>query len=169
MEEYKHYVQMLDTSEGWQVAYPILDQAGQIALPAIRAGLGNSDPQIRKWCVALMDHNADQQSIEALVDCLSDAYADVRRHAVHSIGCQPCKENPLCLDVVGLLIERIEVDPSIRVRRSAVHMLGNQPYQKRAIQLLERLLQTESDPKLLSNAKWALQQQLKDRSVEGLA
>ncbi len=160
---YREYVELLATTEGWKTAYPILDQAGKSALAYILEGLEHPNWRVRKWCVALLDHHADERCVEALVQRLTDSYADVRRHAVHSIGCQPCKDSALCLDIVGLLVQRVLEDTSIRVKRSAVHMLGNQPYDKRALEALEYVLEREQDQKLLANAMWAWKQQTKGK------
>ncbi|MCY9660162.1 HEAT repeat domain-containing protein [Paenibacillus anseongense] len=159
MGDYKRYIPLLATKEGWQAAYAILDHAGKLALDDILEGLENQNWKIRKWCTALLDHNADQRSIDPLVARLTDSYADVRRHAVHSIGCQSCKDESLCMDIIALLIERAMKDTSIAVRRSAVHMLGNQPYDIRASEALEYILNKEKDRKLLFNAMWSLKQQ----------
>jgi HEAT repeat protein len=159
----RKYVSLLATKEGWQSAYSILDSAGKLALPDILEGLEHPNWRVRKWCTALLDHHADQLCIESLVRRLTDSYADVRRHAVHSIGCQPCKGDSLCVDIVSLLIDRALNDTSIRVKRSAVHMLGNQQYDIRALEMLENIIEKEKDNKLLSNALWSLKQQYERR------
>jgi len=159
--EYRNYVQLLETKEGWQSAYSILDSAGKLALPDILQGLEDPSWQIRKWCTALLDHHADQRCIEPLLRRLHDSHADVRRHAVHSIGCQPCKGDSICVDIVSFLIDRVLNDESIRVRRSAAHMLGNQPFDIRALEILQSIVEKETDSKLLFNANWAFIQQIK--------
>ena len=126
------------------------------AMPAIIAGLSHVDPQVRKWCVSLLDHHATAAAVPGLVKALEDPVADVRRHAVHSVGCQSCKEQALDLDIVDLLIKRMVRDPSLRVRRSATHMLGNQPRDPRAAKALAAVLRTETDVKTIRNAEWSL-------------
>ncbi len=160
-QDLKEYVESLATPEGWRVAYPILQRAGHAALDEVLEGLSHPNWRIRKWCVAFMDHYADARCVSALVRALDDPIADVRRHAVHSIGCQPCKQTPLTLDVIKLLIDRAMNDESIRVRRTATHMLGNQPQDDRAAKALWQIINKDSHPKLLSNAKWALKQHAK--------
>lgn len=159
MEDYRRYIPLLATKDGWQTAYSMLDNAGKLAMDAILEGLEHQNWRIRKWCTALLDHNADQRCIEPLICRLTDSYADVRRHAVHSIGCQSCKDESLCMDIIALLIERAMNDTSILVKRSAVHMLGNQPYDIRASEALEFIIEKEKDRKLLFNARWSLKQQ----------
>jgi HEAT repeat protein len=111
-----------------------------------------------------MDHLADERCSAALAAALQDASPLVRRHAVHSLGCQRCKASPLGLDVVGLLAERALVDRSPRVRRVAVHQLGLQPYDPRAVAALSDVLAGVSDPGLLSRARSAFAEQQRRRT-----
>lgn len=146
----------------WEAARDRLDDRlerdDDTALEAVLDGMNHADPDVRKWCVALMDHHATPRCVPELVDALEDPAADVRRHAVHGVGCQSCKPDPLDLDVVGLLIERIRTDSSIRVRRAAAHMLGNQPPSDRARAFLAGLVDRADDGTLRRNARWALDQ-----------
>lgn len=160
-------VERLGTDD-WRAAYDALDAGLERAqsepepradlLDAVLAGFDHTDPDVRKWCVALMDHHATARCIEPLRRSLHDPMTPVRRHAVHSVGCQSCKDDPLDIGVVGLLIERIEQDTSIRVRRAATHMLGNQPPDEDAREFLDDLLGRAGDEKLRRNARWAREQ-----------
>lgn len=158
-------VARLGTDE-WQTAYDRLDAhldaAGpdrvQETLDIVVDGFDHDRPQVRKWCVALLDHHATSACLDPLAAMLEDPKAPVRRHAVHSVGCQSCKDEPVDLDVVGLLIERVETDPSVRVRRVATHMLGNQPPDERAGAFLADLAESADDEKLRRNARWARDQ-----------
>jgi HEAT repeat protein len=153
---FQECVDLLGRKEGWRVAYARLNNAGHAALVDVLDGLAHRDRGVRKWCAALLDHHADERCAAGLVRALSDPAADVRRHAVHAIGCQSCKTSPLPLDVVALLIERASRDTSVRVRRSAAHLLGLQPADARAAQALRTILATEPDAKVRRNAQWAL-------------
>ncbi len=133
-----------------------LRACGDAALDALIAGMSHPNWRVRRGCADLMDHLADQRCTEPLLRLLNDPVESVRRLALHALGCQRCKACPLNADVVAHLIERIQRDSSIRVRRVAVHMLGCQPADDRARHLLESLLQTETDPKLLARARWSL-------------
>jgi HEAT repeat protein len=132
---------------------------GEAGLDALAEGLAHPDARARLWCADLMDHLADARCAEPLRRALADPSADVRRHAVHSLGCQRCKPAPLDADVVGLLRERALFDRSIRVRRVSVHQLGLQPHDPRAVEALEAILREETDEKLLSRARFALRRQ----------
>ena len=106
-------------------AYQQLVTLGAPALPAIRRGLGHESWQVRKWSAMCLDQVADEAALADLVPLLRDPKSDVRLWAVHSIACDHCKEDVACpVDVVPLLIERIESDESVRVRRMAAIMLG---------------------------------------------
>ena len=154
-------IEALGKPATWESAYAELNSAGQSALPAIYLGLKNPAWRVRRWCAALLDHHADAQDargIAALVEALQDSSPTVRRHAVHALGCQRCKQLPLELDLIALLIERAQNDSNLRVRQVATHMLGNQATDKRAVQALQIIIKNEQDEKLLGNARWALEQ-----------
>lgn len=146
-------------SPQWEVRHEAasrLRALGDAALDAMIAGMSHPNWRVRHGCADLMDHLADQRCTEPLLRLLNDPFASVRRLALHALGCQRCKACPLNADVVAHLIEQIQRDRSMRVRCVAVHMLGCQPADDRARQLLETLLETETDPKLLSRARWSL-------------
>jgi HEAT repeat protein len=150
-------IESLGTSK-WQDAYRALCDDGPDALPAILRGLKHPNWRVRKRCASFLDHFADASCVPAAVEALRDPSADVRRHALHALGCQACKTSPLKVDVVARLLPLALSDPSIRVRRAAVHMLGNQPGDDRVRRSLTNALKTESDAKWLSSARWALGQ-----------
>jgi HEAT repeat protein len=155
---YAAAVVALGTSDGWQAAYARLDAAlgagDGAAREAVLAGLGAASPGVRKWCAAVLDHHADARAVAGLVRLLDDPVAAVRRHAVHSLGCQPCKPQPLDVDVVSLLVERARSDASVRVRRAATHLLGCQPADARAGAALRALAAGDPDPRLRRTARW---------------
>ena len=143
-------------SETRFAAYQALVSLGKAALPAVRTGLGHGNWQVRKWSAIVLDQVADSETLAALVPLLRDPKADVRLWAVHSLSCDHCKEDVSCpVDVVPHLIERIEVDESIRVRRMATIMLGTDYTDARAVPVLKRLM-TEEDRKLRNHAERGL-------------
>ena len=138
-------------------AYLALNEMGAAALPALTEGLGHANWQVRRWCAILMDHHADDDALRALIPLLRDPKAKVRLWAVHSVSCDRCKigENPI--DVVPHLIERIEVDESIRVRRMATAMLAEEcSLDARSARIFQRILADESDRKLRLHAERGL-------------
>ena len=137
-------------------AYQALVALGDEALPAIRAGFRHGHWQVRKWCAICLDQIADAESLAALVPLLRDPKSDVRLWAVHSLACDHCKDGVACpVDVVPHLIERIELDDSVRVRRMAAIMLGSDYPDVRAVPALTRLLD-EDDAKLRRHAERTL-------------
>ena len=142
-------------------AYQALVELAEAALPAVRAGLGHGQWQVRKWSAIVLDQVADAESLAALVPLLRDPRADVRLWAVHSLACDHCKEDVACpVDTVPHLIERIDLDPSIRVRRMATIMLGTDHSDPRAVPVFERLL-SEDDRKLRLHARRGLERYAK--------
>ena len=132
---------------------------GVEAVDLLVAGVSHPRPRVRAACVALMDHLADERCRTALLAALHDTSPLVRRHAVHSIGCQRCKSSPLAIDVTGALIDRMTNDPSPRVRRVAAHQLGLQPFDPRSLKALARVMRDGRDQGLLSRARHALAEQ----------
>ncbi len=135
-------------------AYFELDHSfGSEALPAIRDGLRHGNWLVRKWSAMYLDHHADATSLDALVPLLRDPKNQVRLWAVHSISCDTCKLGGNPIDIVPLLIERIEVDDSIKVRRMATVMLATQTLDARVVPVFEQILADEGDRKLRLHAK----------------
>lgn len=154
-------IEAFATKDHWLSAYTKLDANVESALEEIIRGMSHPHPRVRRFCTALMDHHADSRCREALLCALEDPDANVRRLAVHAIGCQRCKREPLEIDAVALLITRLREDCSVRVRQVAAHMLGNQARSAidpdpRALAALRATLATETNAKLRSNATWAL-------------
>jgi len=149
--------QLADPDMRWE-AYGQITEMGGDALPAVRAGLRSGQWQVRRWCTILLDHLADPETLQQLVPLLHDPKANVRMWAVHSISCDRCKQHDNPVDVVPLLIERIEHDESIRVRRMAVAMLAHHVApDRRCVPLFHEILAGEQDRKLLLHAQDGLE------------
>jgi HEAT repeat protein len=147
----------------------ILKEAGPAAVDAAREGLSHPHWEVRRWCAAYLDHNADARALQRLTLTLEDPKAKVRRWAVHSIACEPCKigENPV--DVDPLLIKRLTQDKSIKVRRMAAAMLAMRMPEKRVGRALRRVLRDETDRKLRNFARWGLSLQAAEWKQKQLA
>lgn len=146
------------------VASSALSDRGKTSLPALIEGMSHRDWQVRAACTGLLDHLADDRCIDPLRRALQDPSPHVRRHAVHSLGCNGCKVAPLNADIVALLLETALRDKSIRVRRVAVHQLGLQTYDPRAMEALQTILRQDTDSKILSRAEFALQSQQRQQA-----
>lgn len=135
-------------------AFLTLYSRGEAALPAVREGLSNANWNVRRWCALFIDNFADSESLHALVPLLNDPKADVRVWAVHSLSCETCKDGPNPIDAIPLLLERIELDESIRVRRQAVAMLAHhRAADARVLPAFRKILTEEDDRKLRLHAK----------------
>jgi len=138
-------------------AYLQLRRLGEAALPALRDGLRHGHWEVRRWSAICLDQVADAEALEALVPLLRDPKSKVRLWAVHSIACEHCKPGVTCpVDVVPLLIDRVEHDDSIRVRRMAVAMLGTDFADRRALSVFGAILREETDRKLRLHAERGL-------------
>ncbi len=130
---------------------------GREALPVVTEGLLHADWRVRRGCLFFLDHNGDTPSLERVIPLLRDPKADVRRWAVHTLGCDRCKPGENTLAVDELLIERALHDESIRVRRHAVCVLAwLRPPSEAIRRLFERILERESDSKLRGHASAGL-------------
>ena len=97
------------------------------AMQALIDGLGNSNPQVRWWCVQLIDHLADKHALDALVPVLDDPVPRVRRNAAHALGCGACKptwDGQLAASVITKLTAMSLSDPNAKVREEARRSLA---------------------------------------------
>ena len=72
----------------------------------------------------------------------------MRLWAIHSLSCEHCKEGECQLDVVPLLLERLDHDPHVRVRKMAAAMLFMLPLDARVPAVLDAALARETDRRL---------------------
>jgi HEAT repeat protein len=89
---------------------------------ALVEGLDHPHPQVRYWCVALLDHLPDRDIVDAVAPMLDDPVPRVRRMTAHALGCTGCR--PACpLVVPQPVVERLavmaETDPNAKVRMEA--------------------------------------------------
>jgi len=129
-----HLVDSFATPETRFSAYTALVELGDGALPALREGLKHGNWQVRRGSAICLDQVADAEALADLVPLLRDPKSKVRLWAVHSLACDHCKDGVECpVDIVPLLIERIELDESIRFRRMATIMLATEHTDARAV------------------------------------
>ena len=138
-------------------AFLALYSRGAEVLPAVRQGLQHSNWHIRQWSAIVADHFADDETLRALTRLLHDPRAQVRVWAVHSLSCERCKNGPNPVDVIPLLLERIEQDRNIKVRRQAVAMLAyHRTPDPRVIPIFKKIVAEEADNKLRRHAERGL-------------
>ena len=143
-----------------QEAETALASAGQAGIDAVLWGLSHPNISVRRGCAGFMDHHGTDACFAPLRQAaLHDPAPSVRRVAVHSASCQRCKPCPLTGDLVGLLVEAALSDSNRRVRENAIGGLRYQPQDPRAVAALEKILHTETDPRLRREAHHALKHQ----------
>lgn len=137
-----------------------LASAGQAGIDAVLWGLSHPSVRVRRGCADFLDHHGTDACFAPLRQAaLHDPAPSVRRVAVHSASCQRCKSCPLTGDLVGLLVEVALSDTNTHVREHAVGGLRGQLQDPRAIAALEKILHTETNPRLRREAHHALKHQ----------
>jgi len=97
------------------------------AMQALIDGLHDQSPQVRWWCVQLIDHLPDDRALDALVPVLDDPVPRVRRNAAHALGCVACKptwDGTLAESVIEKLVEMADHDANAKVRQEARRSLA---------------------------------------------
>lgn len=120
------WVAQLSKPSRRQQAKVHLRAAGQPAVPAVRRGLHNPDPMVRRLCASILDHLADELAFVDLVAALDDEDPDVLKRALHALACDRCKENG-CRPGEELFVPRaLELlhHPNADIRASAIDTLG---------------------------------------------
>jgi hypothetical protein len=128
------------------------------ALEDVQLGaIKHPDPKMRRWCLFLLDHYANDESMAVFAEALNDGVAVVRDAALHSIACEPCKDGELCVtDVVPLVIDLLESDPQAELRLKAARtLLGLAARDERAQAALERAGERDPDAVVRSCAREA--------------
>lgn len=144
-------------AENRMAVFLALYARGDDALPVVREGLTQANWQVRRWCALVADNFADAETLHALVPLLRDPKSQVRVWAVHSLSCESCKDGPNPIDAIPLLLERIELDESIKVRRQAVAMLAHhRTPDPRVLPVFTRIMAEEEDRKLRLHADQGL-------------
>ncbi|GAB4469005.1 MAG: hypothetical protein OHK0029_41540 [Armatimonadaceae bacterium] len=132
-----------------------LAAAGSAGMEAVLQGLTDPDPTIRRACARFMDHYGTDQSISGLLRAIKDPVPKVRREAVHSLSCNRCKEEALCVDLVPILAEVLDTEENVRVRCEAVFGLHQLPPDERIPPILRKLQEHETDARLLKLTHYA--------------
>src|SRR5262245_23520779 len=111
------------------------------------AALHHADPAIRRFCLFLLDHYANDVSWNTFHRALRDPVASVRELALHGLACERCRSNELCItDVVTDLIDILGADPSAEVRHKTVAALARlADRDSRAGAALARAARNDSD------------------------
>jgi HEAT repeat protein len=86
--------------------------------------LHHPDPFLRRDCLFFLDHYANESSTAVFAAALGDPVDFVRNAALHSIACESCRTEELCVsDVVTKVVGVLESDPSPELRTKAIPTL----------------------------------------------
>jgi hypothetical protein len=129
-----------------------------VPLSALQAAaLAHPNPKTRRACLGVLDHEANDESMDVFRRCLADPVPRVRLAALHGLGCQRCKHNPVdSYDVAPDLMVLARTDPSPKVRQAVVAGLAvlNDAGAK---DLLRQLVSSDADPVVRATASAALE------------
>ena len=96
-------------------------------LPLAIAGARHSNARVRRRsCLLLDDLALTPESIDALEACATDEDPRVRGAALHTLSCEHCKPDGVCLDQ-RLIAERAANDTNAKIRRGVVMALAWNP------------------------------------------
>ena len=152
-------VRLLAARTGWvrQAVERALAETGKPGIAAAVTALSDPDPRIRAAAAAYMDHFADQSCVPKLLDlAYNDPVRQVRAQALHALGCQRCKPEPLDVDDFPILVHVALNDDSWKQRRSAVQTIAHRIPDPRVKEVLEQVLARETDPHVLLSARHGL-------------
>jgi HEAT repeat protein len=136
--------------------------AGKAALPALRRGLQNAKPMVRRQVVNVLDHLVDDETLPHLVALLDDDDAEVVGRVLHALACDRCKQDE-CRPGEDLWVPRALVfarsHPSAHVRARAIDALskvaGRRPH---VLAALADVVEREGDIGLRGLARHAVEQ-----------
>lgn len=132
---------------------------GAIPVSALqRVALSHQDPWIRRKCLDTLDHHAADVSTPVFLAALDDPVAPVREVALHSLACERCRSEAVCIsDVVPRVIRVLNEDVDAEVRYKALPILRQ--YAGRytgAMDALVRASEAHVDPMIRAGARLAL-------------
>jgi hypothetical protein len=156
IHDYHELVEQLGDPATRNAAYVELNKIGQVAVGAAREGLSHPNWRVRQFSAMFLDNHWDDAALKRLILNLHDPKLKVRKAAVHSLGCDRCKNGENPIDVLPLVAERIREDKSIKVRRAAVLTLIAQTPSRRIARVLRCVLRDEADPKIRRYAHYGL-------------
>ena len=121
------------------------------------AAVGHPNPKVRRACLGALDHEANDESMDVFRRCLEDPVPRVRLAALHGLGCQRCKLDPVGAgDAVADLMLVAKSDPSPKVRQATVALLAGLGYDT-ARELLGQLADGDHDAVVRETARAALE------------
>jgi HEAT repeat protein len=122
---------------GWEAWLRAASAAGTLRKPDWRAlqpappiaaikvaALEHPNARVRRDCLNVLDHYANDDSVDVFRLALNDPVPRVRTIALHGLACERCRSEELCAtDVVPTLAGVLERDPSAKVRHDTIGIL----------------------------------------------
>ena len=134
-----------------------LESFGKAGVNAAIVGLSDPDPRVRYGAADFMDHHADEDCAAKLRDmALHDPVPFVRDMALHALGCQRCKPEPLAIDILDILILRAKTDENWKTRRGAVYSLNQRNTDPGVKETLQWVAENDPHPVIAQAARWGL-------------
>ena len=88
------------------------------------AALAHPNARVRREALGVLDHEANDESVDVFRAALADPVPKVRILALHGLSCERCRTEELCVaDVVRTLLATLRDDDSAKVRHAAVSTL----------------------------------------------
>jgi len=109
--------------------------------------LEGKDPWLRRRCLEVLDHVANDASTEIFAAALRDPVGPVRASAIHGLTCERCRSAELCVaDVAPLVIAAYEAEPESELRHKLLRVLYDLALRSRAAgEMLSRVADHDSD------------------------
>jgi hypothetical protein len=98
---------------------------GEVPVAAMKAAaLGHPSAKVRREALGVLDHGANDESIEVFRAALSDPVPRVRLVALHGLSCERCRVGEICVeDVVPDVVDVLRDDANVKVRHAAIDVL----------------------------------------------
>ncbi len=122
--------------------------SGAVPVTAMQAAsLLHPSPKVRRECLGILDHAANDDSVHVFRHALGDPVPRVRLIALHALSCEHCRTGELCVeDVVADLVRTVLEDPSAKVRHRAVEVVCRiAPIDPRVGQALRQAAESDAD------------------------
>jgi HEAT repeat protein len=133
-------------------------KAGLDALPTIRRGLRHENADVRYWCCQYLDRFLVPEALGGLIAMLDDADHRVRVSALHTLGCDRCKEGdcrPEEKDVLPRVLKLLASDRDPHVRAHAIGLVGRAVHTNaEAAAAIARAMKSDPSPAVRKKAAW---------------
>jgi HEAT repeat protein len=128
------------------------------------AALHHPNARVRRECLGLLDHYANDESASTFAAALSDPVARVRNLALHGLSCERCRTGDLAVeDVVPALLSALASDPSPKVRHNTLFILAGVAGRDRRVRpALNRAAREDDDNLVRYVAQAALDGRVRD-------